>query len=75
MSVILGARGILTTLGHYAVLVTVSQSEPPLAKKRRVVPSAGGGKALFQAKVPQSAQVQRQGDEPGAQSPAINPTI
>ncbi|MEQ2181512.1 hypothetical protein GOODEAATRI_012350 [Goodea atripinnis] len=28
---------------------------------------------LFQ--VPQSAQVQRQGDEPGPQSPAINPAI
>ncbi|MEQ2169551.1 hypothetical protein GOODEAATRI_026305 [Goodea atripinnis] len=45
-----------------------SESEPPLAKKRRVAPLAG-------ATVPQSAQVQRQGDEPGAPSPAINPAI
>ncbi|MEQ2177061.1 hypothetical protein GOODEAATRI_034665 [Goodea atripinnis] len=50
-----------------------SESEPPPAKKTRVVPLAGGCGALFQATVPQSAQVQRQGDEPGAQCPAINP--
>ncbi|MED6266718.1 hypothetical protein CHARACLAT_004889 [Characodon lateralis] len=52
-----------------------SESEPPLAKKRRVIPLAGGCGALFEATVPQSAQVQRQGDEPGAQCPAINPAI
>ncbi|MEQ2242138.1 hypothetical protein ILYODFUR_032785, partial [Ilyodon furcidens] len=44
-------------------------------KKRRIIPSAGGGDTLFQATVPQSSQVWRQGDEPGAQSPAINPAI
>ncbi|MEQ2253360.1 hypothetical protein ILYODFUR_031253 [Ilyodon furcidens] len=51
------------------------ESEASPAKKRRVVPSAGGGDVLFQATMPQSAQVQRQGDEPGAHSPAINPAI
>ncbi|MEQ2317108.1 hypothetical protein AMECASPLE_039346, partial [Ameca splendens] len=50
-----------------------SESEPPPAKKTRVVPLAGGCDTLFQETVPQSAQVQRQGDEPGPQCPAINP--
>ncbi|MEQ2226682.1 hypothetical protein ILYODFUR_029856, partial [Ilyodon furcidens] len=68
-----GSRGILTALGQHSVPVTAGQSEPPPAKKTRVVPLAGGCDALFQETVPQSAQVQRQGDEPRPQCPAINP--
>ncbi|MEQ2242452.1 hypothetical protein ILYODFUR_035970 [Ilyodon furcidens] len=49
-----------------------SESEPPRLKKIESS-LAGGCGALVQ--VPQSAQVQRQGDEPGAQCPAINPAI
>ncbi|MEQ2240698.1 hypothetical protein ILYODFUR_017849 [Ilyodon furcidens] len=45
-----------------------SESEPPPAKKRWVVPSEGGCDALFQATVPKSAQLQRQEDEPASSS-------